>query len=396
MTVNKMPGTEPENSQRDNRRPTWQEGRAKTVTFIVTEDCQLRCKYCYLPDKNKSHKMTFDVARATIDYLLREREQFNEGAVIWEFIGGEPFLEIDLIDRISDYAKLKMYETGHPWFNNYRFSFSTNGLLYGKSKVQHYIAKNHTHISVGITIDGTKRKHDTQRVFPNGRGSYDDVVKNIPLWLEQLPDAATKATISHDDIPYIKESVIHLFELGIKTINMNVVNEDVWQPDDDVLFEDQLVQLADHIIDHDLADSHFCSLFSRNIGQPIDPEDDRNWCGAGKMLAVDGEGTFYPCVRFAPYSLTRQAGRAVGNCFDGIDRNKLRPFLAMTRSAQSSDECLSCDVAGGCSWCSGCNYDLSDDSTIYKRATFICKMHKARVRANRYYWEKLDERRAAR
>ena len=34
--------------------------------------------------------------------------------------------------------------------------------------------------------------------------------------LEQFPNAATKVTISSADIPYIKESVLHLYELGIK------------------------------------------------------------------------------------------------------------------------------------------------------------------------------------
>jgi uncharacterized protein len=373
-----------------DRTPSWQEGRAKTVTFIVTEDCQLRCKYCYIAGKNKTRKMDFEIARATIDHLLRERTQYTEGSVIWDFIGGEPFLEIDLIDRISDYAKLRMYETNHPWFENYRFSFSTNGLMYGKNKVQRYIAKNRRHLSIGISIDGTKRKHDTQRIFPNGKGSYDAVVKNIPLWLEQFPDAATKATISHDDIPYIKDSVVHLFSLGIKNVNMNVVNEDVWKSGDDELFEEQLVELADYIIDHDLARDYICSLFTRHIGQPLKPEDDRNWCGAGKMLAVDPDGTFYPCVRFAPFSLGHKPGRPIGNCFDGVDRNKLRPFLAMTRRSQSTEECLSCDVASGCSWCSGCNYDMADSPTIYQRATFLCAMHKARVRANNYYWTKLE------
>ena len=372
-----------------DRTPSWQEGRAKTVTFIVTEDCQLRCKYCYIAGKIKTRKMDFEVARATIDHLLRERTQYTEGSVIWDFIGGEPFLEIDLIDRITDYAKLRMYETNHPWFENYRFSFSTNGLMYSKNKVQRYIAKNRRHLSIGISIDGTKRKHDTQRIFPNGKGSYDAVVKNIPLWLEQFPDAATKATISHDDIPYIKDSVVHLFSLGIKNVNMNVVNEDVWKSGDDELFEEQLVELADYIIDHDLARDYTCSLFTRHIGQPLKPEDDRNWCGAGKMLAVDPDGTFYPCVRFAPFSLGHKPGRPIGNCFDGVDRNKLRPFLAMTRRSQSTEECLSCDVASGCSWCSGCNYDMADSPTIYQRATFLCAMHKARVRANNYYWTKL-------
>jgi uncharacterized protein len=373
---------------------SWQEGRAKTVTFIVTEDCQLRCKYCYLAGKNKTRKMGFEVARATIDYLLRELEQFCEKAIIWDFIGGEPFLEIDLIDRICDYAKLKMYETGHPWFDNYRFSFSTNGLLYGKKAVQRFIAKNRRHLSIGISIDGTRQKHDAQRIFPNGKGSYDQVVKNIPLWLEQFPSAATKATISHDDIPYVAESVIHLFKLGIRNVNMNTVNEDVWKPGDDRRFEAQLVKLADFVIDNRLENDYGCSLFARHIGKPLDPQDDRNWCGAGKMLAVDGDGVFYPCVRFAPYSLSHKLGRAIGNCFTGIDTNLLRPFLAMTRRSQSRDECLDCEVASGCSWCSGCNYDMAGADTIYQRATFICKMHKARVRANAYYWAKLDRKRA--
>ena len=33
--------------------PAWQEARAKTVTMIVTENCQLRCRYCYLVGKNQ-------------------------------------------------------------------------------------------------------------------------------------------------------------------------------------------------------------------------------------------------------------------------------------------------------------------------------------------------------
>ena len=26
----------------------WEDGVAKSITFIVTKDCQLACKYCYL------------------------------------------------------------------------------------------------------------------------------------------------------------------------------------------------------------------------------------------------------------------------------------------------------------------------------------------------------------
>ena len=39
--------------------------------------------------------------------------------------------------------------------------------------------------------------------------------------------------------------------------------------------------------------------------------------------------------------------------------------------------------------CQGENYDAAVTPTIYQRSTAICKMHKARVRANNYYWNKL-------
>ena len=49
---------------------SWQEGLAKNITFIVTKDCQLACKYCYLVGKNEKERMSWEVAKAAIDYVL--------------------------------------------------------------------------------------------------------------------------------------------------------------------------------------------------------------------------------------------------------------------------------------------------------------------------------------
>ena len=222
------------------------------------------------------------------------------------------------------------------------------------------------------------------------RGSYDDVVKNIPLWLKQFPEASTKVTISSADIPYIVESVLHLYSLGIKEVNINCVFEEVWKDGDDNLFENQLIELADAIIDGKLYEKFSCSFFMEHIGKPLDRErDNQNWCGAGLMLAIDATGNFYPCTRFAAYSLRSKPAWIIGNIHDGIDQNKLRPFLTLDRTTQSKPECIDCEVASGCAWCQGENYDAADTHTVYQRSTAICKMHKARVRANNYYWNKL-------
>lgn len=363
----------------------------KTITFIVTKDCQLACKYCYLVGKNTNERMSFGVAKKAIDYIIGNPELFPEEGVFWDFIGGEPFIEIELIDKICDYITVELYRSNHKWLNNHLFAFTTNGLNYHSEKVQRYITKYQDKISLTITIDGTKQKHDLNRVYKvSGRGSYDDVVKNIPLWLKQFPNSSTKVTVSSADIPYITESVKHLYSLGIKEIHINCVFEDVWAEGDDEILEKELIKLADLIIDSGMYKDLKCSFFDPTIGKPLDPErNNNNWCGAGRMLSVDAAGQFYPCTRFAKFSLRKKEPIIIGNVDEGINFNLLRPFLSLDRCTQSTQECIKCEIASGCAWCQGENYDAADTETIFQRATAICKMHKARVRANNYFFNKL-------
>lgn len=67
---------------------SWQSSTAKSITFIVTKDCQLACKYCYLVGKNDKERMSWNVAKAAVDYILDHEEDFTEESVIWDFIGG--------------------------------------------------------------------------------------------------------------------------------------------------------------------------------------------------------------------------------------------------------------------------------------------------------------------
>lgn len=367
-------------------------GNPKNITFSVTEDCNLACRYCYMTGKNHTKRMSFETAKKAVDYFLANQDIFDNKSVIWEFIGGEPFLEIDLIDKLTDYIKQQMFLLDHPWFNSYRLSFSTNGLLYNTPKVQHYIKKNLKHLSIGISIDGNKIKHDLQRVKPDGSGSYDEVIKNVPLWLKQLPGGSTKATFAHADIPYLKDSIISLWNLGIKSVAANVVFEDVWEDGDDLILEQQLKELADYVLENRLWEEYTVRFFDPHIGNPLsEDEKKQNYCGAGKMLAVDTEGNFTPCVRFLGVSLSNRPPIIIGNADTGIDNDKLRPFLSLDLASQSLPECVTCEVASGCAWCQGCNYDLADTSTIYQRATYLCKMHKATVRANKYFWDKFEK-----
>lgn len=372
-----------------NIQPEWNDGMAQTLTFIVTEDCNLRCKYCYVTHKSKNKVMKLETAIKFIDYILEDTKFIKSEAVILDFIGGEPLLEASLIDQICDYFKTKTYKLRNQWYWNYKISISTNGVNYSDPCVQNLILKNEGKISIGITIDGIKEKHDLQRVFPDGSGSYDIVYNNVKLWLEQF-EGSTKVTFSSDDLIYLKDSIIHLWNIGIKTIAANVVYENVWKDKDEIIFENQLKELADYIVDNDLYDKYECSLFLGDIGMPYSEDDlDRTSCGAGKILALGPNGKIYPCVRYYDHSLNHRVGYVIGDIEKGIDYELARTFLLTSYKYQCDDECLNCSVAKGCEFCQGFNYDEADSNTNFQKAKYICKMHKARVRANNYYFAKL-------
>jgi uncharacterized protein len=374
-----------------NRPEEYKGGNAANITFIVTDDCQLRCRYCYLHGKTASNVMSLTMAKRVVDYVLENSQYWPAPGVVFDFIGGEPLMEIELIDATCDYIKKRMYTMDHPWFDDYRFSLSTNGLLYGDKKVQRFIKKNFHHMSISISMDGTQEKHDRQRIFPDGSGSYDQVEKAFKLYISQFPQGTTKATVGRDDIKLVKESVLHLYSLGVGFVDMNVVFEDVWSDGDDLLFEEQLMALADAMVEKRLYENHSCSFFTNTLGGPLDPVyDNNNWCGTGKMLAVDQQGDFYPCNRFMENALRCHKPRTIGNIDSGINMNHRRAFLLLNRRDQSPEECMSCEDASGCAWCPAESYDDCGGASIYKRGTANCLFHKAAVRANRYYWSRIE------
>ncbi len=336
--------------------------------------------------------MSLETAKKAVDFALSYGTEYN--FVRFDFMGGEPLLEIDMIDQVVDYIKFKLYEEKHKWFGRVGFDLTTNGVLYNSEPVQKFIAKNRNCLNISLTIDGIKEKHDMNRIFKNGTGSFDSVVRNVPLWLSQFPNAGTKVTFASADLMYLKESLIFLNSLGIKEIIATLVNEDVWNEGDDIIYEKQLIELADYMVENNLPVEFSGGQFTDTTGLPYSRNRLKlNWCNCGdNNFEIDHLGNLYPCVRFFPFALNKD-DRCVGNIITGVDYNKLRPFEALNFENQSSQECLECPVANGCGWCVGNNYNKNPNNTIFGRATAICKMHKARARANDYYWARMRSQR---
>ena len=372
---------------------------AHTVTFQVTEQCNLRCTYCYQIDKHNTY-MPIEVGKQGIDMLLASTPENNtylnpekSPGIIIDFIGGEPLLAIDTIIELIEYFKQRVIELRHPWANRHRFSICSNGLLYFDPKFQELLTKYGNEISFSISIDGIKELHDMCRLQPNGEGSYDKAILAVNDYKTTFNGImGSKMTLSPENISYTFSALKGMIEQGYRHINLNCVYEEGWTNEHAKILYQELKKLTNYLKENNLLDKTSFSILSSQIGQFQDSSYTKNWCGGtGAMLAMDYKGDLYPCIRYMESSLGKnQKPYIIGNIFQGItEQNKIVELNNITRQSQSDENCLSCPISSGCAWCSAYNYEIY--GTPNKRATFICIMHKARVLACKYYFNTKNE-----
>lgn len=380
-----------------------QEKRAfHEITFQVTEDCCMACTYCYQHRKT-NNKMTWETAKTIIDKLLNDEFDFvnrhNCFAITYDFIGGEPLMEIDLIEQICEYTLKKMIKLSHPWLYHLRFSICSNGLLYDTPKVQQFLKKYNNFISLSISLDGNKDLHDSCRLDLQGNGTYDIVIKNIKNHkknYQQLPD--TKMTLSPNNVHYTYKALVNLINEGYSQVPFNCIYEQGWDYSHAKILYNELKKIADYLLENNLYNKVNIKMFNESWYSPMNENDNQNWCGGVNMtmIAFDYKGNIYPCIRYMTSSLNnKQPPIIVGNINTGYlstkeEKDNLKLISNITRRSQSTDKCFYCPIAEGCSWCSGYNYE--EFGTPNKRTTYTCCMHQAQSLANVYYWNKLYQK----
>ena len=110
------------------------------------------------------------------------------------------------------------------------------------------------------------------------------------------------------------------------------------------------------------------------------------------MIAVDYKGDIFPCLRYMESSLGAQIKPIIiGNVKTGImttkeQQNCINCLKQVNRITQSTQECIDCPIAQGCSWCQAYNYQCNNN--FNHREINNCIMHKATALANAYFWNK--------
>ncbi|MEK6824201.1 MAG: TIGR04084 family radical SAM/SPASM domain-containing protein [Nanoarchaeota archaeon] len=172
--------------------------------IILTEKCNLRCKYCYEKSMNefnngldKKWSYDFDApwdSEVEIEKIKKFLEKDENPTLI--FYGGEPLMKLDKIKLLMDNINAKFY-------------IQSNGLFL-KTIPEKYL---HRIDKMLISIDGNKERTDYNR----GKGIYDAVISNIKNIREKKykGEIVARMTISFPDIYEQVSHIIKLIEQGI-------------------------------------------------------------------------------------------------------------------------------------------------------------------------------------
>lgn len=175
-----------------------QRWKPTSVTFSTTQKCTLRCTYCYAEGGRLDDlDLPWDAAKAAIDLVVNNAVETGERPSI-NFLGeGEATAAWEVFRRCIDYFEDACAAQGVEAY----VALSTNG-IYPRRRTDYLAKKCH---SITFSLDGLAKAHDKNRVLPNGKGSFEMVVKNMralqdagrsfnirctadPESLERLPD----------------------------------------------------------------------------------------------------------------------------------------------------------------------------------------------------------------
>lgn len=152
-----------------------------TLTLNVTQQCNLRCKYCFV-EKRDSAFMTEKVAKKAVDFILQFEDLKRIGVA---FYGGEPLLIFPVVKSAMEYAFKEAEKKGIP----VKYQITTNGTLL-TDEIINFLTDYP--VDVMVSMDGPASIHDAMRVTRQGEKTHAVVLKN----LQKLLDAEGKHRVS--------------------------------------------------------------------------------------------------------------------------------------------------------------------------------------------------------
>lgn len=304
-----------------------------SIFLVITQKCNLRCKYCYESLNYPNNAMSWDNLKKIL-FIIKDIPKLD-----LTFFGGEPTLEYEKIDYVINQLK-----------DRATYSIITNGY-----KIEHLIPYFKKWQEYGSSLQVS---YDFEPLQSKNRIDAKIILENIKKLAQENIDFSIKSTIPINDLIHIKQVYFDFQKTRQELLEINPntsisLSETIAQSnkENDItnIIPTFREQMQDIVQDALKRDKPRFSFFQQA----------KVFCSIGdNFISIDYNGDVYLCQHFL-----FNKEHCIGNIFN-------TPLSSLLRkkpwSGKIPKECKSCSVCY-CSPCSANSFFLSKKENFNDR-----------------------------
>lgn len=342
--------------------------------FILSEKCNLSCKYCFLGNGKKDihlkqmNMMTEEIANKAVEYYAlqtKSHPEWFEHSKEIIFYGGEPLMNFEILKFII--SKFEELQKNKQITQELHYSMVTNGLLLDEDKILYLKEKG---VATSISIDGFDEKSNENRIDRNGKPIFDRLTNILNLikkmdWNVGLSITLTDRTIRNQ---------MGIFEL-LKMYGIDAVSFNLLYSTPEYQVSDDYYEKASEFIIEFFKKARKCGIYEDRINRKIDAfvnsklylSDCAATSGSQIVVLPDGRvGLCHGCIENKEYFFTSVDDKNSIEKYDLVNKwSRISPIL--------NGKCQDCEALGICG--GGCPINaqrITGDSVFSAIDTNFC------------------------
>ena len=353
--------------------------------FAVTNACNLNCVYCQAKDVKSvlSGMMTYETGRKAVELAMQSPNQ----DLTFEFQGGEPLLNFDVIREMIRYSKELNKDLG----KRIQYTIVSNLIALTDEHIEFLREEN---VSICTSLDGCQAVHDSNRPFKSdGHGSYDTVMARI-RYLKQLGmNVSAIVTTTRKSLEYPIELVDTYRSAGIHSLFIRPMTplgfakaywEQIGYTAEEYL--EYYRKVFEYILQINLSGEFFPELqavyFLKKImaGYADNYMELRSPCGAGVgQLSYYYDGNVYTCDEGRMLSEMGDKAFLLGNVqessYSDLMDHQTCKALCASSVVEALPHCCDCVYQPYCGVCPVVTYAGEHDIFARQPFDFRCKVY---------------------
>ena len=350
--------------------------------FVVTTKCNMACVYCQANNgvQNSYLSMNKETAKKAVDIAL----QSPEYSLSFEFQGGEPLLNIDIIKYIVEYTEQNKGK------HDISYNVVTNLTLLTDEEIEFFRKYN---FGISTSLDGNELVHNNNRRYVDGTGTFKKVIDSIAHIRKEGLHVGAIQTTTQKSLQYPKEIVNTYAELGFDSIFIRPLTplgkanlhwkEIGYTPEE---FIDFYKRAVDEVIEINkngqfMKEAHASILLKRIEGEFVNYMELRSPCGAGiGQMAYYPDGNIFTCdegrMLYEMGEDTFCLGNVYENQYTELIENSICKTVCVSSILETIPGCCDCVYQTYCGTCPVVNYALNDDVLEKQPRSYRCYIYR--------------------